>query len=157
MKKWMSLAVTACCAGLLAGCCALCGKKECPLGVCAVKPDAAQAAAVKDGSVDTAALMAMMRAKTVMTVLDARTGAYDDGNRLPGAKSLSAESPAEKIAAVLPDKQALVVTYCGNVKCPASGLLAKRLRGLGYSNVLEYHEGIAGWRAAGNAVERAAP
>jgi rhodanese-related sulfurtransferase len=60
------------------------------------------------------------------------------------------------VAALLPDKQALVVTYCANLKCPASQMLAERLRTLGYSNVLEYHEGIKGWIDAGNAIEKAA-
>jgi len=91
-----------------------------------------------------------------MTVLDARVGKFDDGNRIPGAKALAPDAPAEKVTSMLPDSQALIVTYCVNLKCPASSLLAKRLRQLGYSNVLEYHEGIEGWIAAGNAVEKAA-
>jgi rhodanese-related sulfurtransferase len=90
-----------------------------------------------------------------MTVLDARAGKFDDGNRIPGAKTLAADAAAEKVTAMLPDKQALVVTYCANLKCPASSQLAKRLRQTGYSNVLEYHEGIEGWMAAGNSVEKA--
>ena len=61
-----------------------------------------------------------------------------------------------EVAAALPDKGALVVTYCAGLKCPASHLLGEKLRALGYKNVLEYHEGIEGWVAAGQKVEQAA-
>jgi rhodanese-related sulfurtransferase len=91
-----------------------------------------------------------------MTVLDARSGKYDDGIRIPGAKSLAPSATEAQVAALLPDKQALVVTYCANLHCPASKMLGERLRQLGYTHVLEYHEGIEGWKAAGNATEKAA-
>ncbi len=41
--------------------------------------------------------------------------------------------------------RALLVTYCTNLKCPASRALAARLTALGYTHVLEYPEGIEGW------------
>lgn len=49
-----------------------------------------------------------------------------------------------------------MVTYCSNLKCPASHMLGERLRRLGYANVLEYREGIDGWLAGGNMIEKAA-
>jgi len=110
---------------------------------------------MKEGVVNTAALVALLRAKTPVTVLDARTGKYDDGNRIPGALALAPDAPEGHVASLLPDKQKLVVTYCSNLKCPASHMLGERLRKLGYLNVLEYHEGIEGWMAAGNTVEKA--
>ena len=110
---------------------------------------------VKEPAINTGALAALQRAKVPMIVLDARTGKFDDGRRLPGAKALSPEAKDAEVTALLPDKQALIVTYCVGVKCPASHLLGEKLRGLGYVNVLEYHEGIEGWTAAGNAVEQA--
>jgi len=152
----MVLGAMACCVGLMVGCSSMCKKdSSCASGVCAVGEAGAAAVPAKEGSVDTASLMAMMRAKTPMTVLDARVGKFDDGNRIPGAKALAPDAAAEKVTAMLPDKQALVVTYCANLKCPASSQLAKHLRQLGYSNILEYHEGIEGWKAAGNQVEKA--
>lgn len=89
-----------------------------------------------------------------MVILDARTGKWDDGKRIPGAKTLSAGDSDEKIAEMLPNKSALIVTYCGGVKCPASNQLAERLKKLGYTNILEYPEGIAGWEEKGNKVEQ---
>ena len=139
-----------------AGCC---GEKDaaCPTGVCAVQPAAANAAPVaQEGVINTEALATMIRVKTPMTLLDARAGKFDDGRRVPGAKALAPTAKDEEVTAMLPDKQALIVTYCTNVKCPASPMLAKKLRGLGYANVLEYHEGIEGWVAAGKPVEQAA-
>ena len=53
---------------------------------------------------------------------------------------------------MLTSKDALIVTYCSNLKCPASRMLAKRLAKLGYRNILEYPYGIAGWIEAGHKV-----
>lgn len=156
MKKLMVIGVAVCCAGLMSGCNLMSHKdSSCASGVCAVNESGAVSAPMKEGSVDTATLMTMIRAKTPMTVLDARTGKFDDGNRIPSAKALAPDAAANIVAAMLPDKQALVVTYCSNLKCPASGQLAKKLHQLGYTNILEYHEGIEGWKSAGNPVEKA--
>jgi len=105
------------------------------------------------GVVNTAGLQALLKSGTPLTVLDARSGKWDDGKRIPGAKSLNAASTKEDIAKTLPDKKALVVTYCSNLKCPASHALADKLTGMGYANVVEYTEGIAGWAEAGHEVE----
>ena len=127
----------------------------CPAGTCQAKAAAAVAAPVaKEAVVNTEALAAMLRAKVPMTVLDARTGAFDDGRRVPGARMLAPTAKDAEVTALLPDKKALVVTYCTGLKCPASHMLGEKLRAMGYVNVLEYHEGIDGWAAAGNAVEQ---
>lgn len=104
-------------------------------------------------SLNTAGLKALLDSGTRLALLDARTGQWDDGRRIPGAIALSADSTDEEIARALPDKNALIVTYCGGVKCPASRRLAHRLGALGYKNLVEYPEGIAGWVEAGHAVE----
>ena len=175
MNTLMTMAMVTCCAGLMAGCssmcasdaaCSACGKKgvkmtsgrcsnagDCAGGVCMAKVSGAAADVMKEGGVvNTAALVAMLRAKTPMTMLDARTGKFDDGNRIPGAKTLSPDAMEDQVRSLLPDRQALVVTYCANLKCPASHMLGERLRQLGYTNVIEYHEGIDGWQAAGQPV-----
>lgn len=138
--------------------------KACDKGACDVKADAKACGKGgscsskkndKGGVVNTAGVSALLNAKTPVVVLDARSGKYDDGKRLPGAKSLNADSPEAEIAKVLPDKKALVVTYCAGLSCPASGKLAEKLHKMGYNNVLEYAEGLEGWLKAGNAVENA--
>ncbi len=108
----------------------------------------------REAVVNTAALKALIEAKAPAAVLDARSGKYDDGKRLPGARQLSPDAEESVITTALPDKNALIVTYCAGLTCPASKSLADRLKKLGYSKVIEYPEGIAGWIAAGNAVEQ---
>lgn len=120
--------------------------------VCAA-PVAVEAVEAK---ISTDALSALLRSGVKMTVLDARSGKYDDGRRIPGAKSLASKASAAEIATVAgADKSTLIVTYCSNVKCPASKRLAGALRDLGYVNVIEYEEGIDGWAAAGKTVAKA--
>ena len=142
------------------------GDKACASGGCpkvSDKPSLAApakapegAADVKEAEIGVQALATLIRSGVPVVVLDARSGKYDDGRRLPGARALAPSATAEDAAKFLPTKQALAVTYCSGVKCPASGALAKQLRTLGYENVLEFREGIEGWVAAGHAIEKAA-
>lgn len=105
--------------------------------------------------VNTSALKAMISAKVPVVLLDARTGKYDDGKRLPGAKALAPTATAEEAAKAIPAKDAFVVTYCAGPKCPASNALYEGLKKLGYTNLAEYPEGIEGWTKAGNEVTTA--
>ena len=127
----------------LCKCGALKGSAACKLGCAAAKVKPASAA------IDTPALATLVKSGVPLVVLDARSGKYDDGRRIPGAQALSAKADAKQAAALIKSKDALVVTYCSNLKCPASRQLAQRLKTLGYTNVLEYHKGIEGWAAAG--------
>lgn len=105
------------------------------------------------GVIQSAALRTLLASGTTLALLDARTGKFDDGNRIPGAKNLAPDAAKEAVEGMLKDKGALIVTYCANLHCPASASLARNLRGLGYKNVLEYSEGIEGWVKDGNQVE----
>ena len=109
---------------------------------------------VKHDGLTTDALKELITAKKDVVILDARSGKYDDGRRIPGAKSLNASTSKKEAKALIPSKDALVVTYCANLKCPASASLAKRLKELGYTNVQEYPYGIEGWADAGNKVKK---
>lgn len=86
---------------------------------------------------------------TPMTVVDARTQAYFDGNVLPGAKWIPSDSSDEAIQAALPSKGSLIVVYCYSTTCPASGWLFDKLISLGYKNVYEYSGGIYEWNQLG--------
>ncbi|MFH1744278.1 MAG: rhodanese-like domain-containing protein [bacterium] len=121
------------------------GQADCSCAKCAK-------AAQHEANLTTGALAALIRAQAPFILLDARAGQSDDGNRIPGAKQLSHDSGPEKIAAAIPTKDSLVVTYCGSEKCSLSKKLAAHLRSLGYLNVIEYPDGIAGWAAAGHEV-----
>ncbi len=104
--------------------------------------------------INTTALEALLGSGEKVVVLDARSGKWDDGRRLPGAASLSDKATAEEAAALIGSKKQLVVTYCSNLKCPASKRLAMHLKKLGYENVMQYPQGIDGWTAAGKSVKQ---
>jgi|GEM_PF-804565 len=136
---------------------ALCKMCEKPKGSAECKTACAKAKTTTEApTITTPVLEVLLGSGVPLVVLDARTGKFDDGRRIPGAHSLSPTADAKKVAALVKAKGTLVVTYCGNLKCPLSAHLAKHLRELGYKNVLEYSPGIEGWVAAGNKVEKAA-
>jgi rhodanese-related sulfurtransferase len=72
---------------------------------------------------------------------------------VPGAVDFEALNG--KLAAVLPkDKNALIVAYCGGPQCRAYQAAAKAAEKLGYKNVKHMSAGIAGWKAAGEKLEK---
>ncbi len=154
MKRCVLLAAV--CATGLAGFAQVGRAEEC-ITVCAAKPagEAAKAEQPAYGTLDSAALKALMTAKTPLVLVDARTPKWDDGRRIPGALYVPADSDDAAIAKALPDKNAMIVAYCSNLKCPASKMLAEKLVKSGYKNVVKYPDGLEGWIAAGNAVTEA--
>lgn len=148
----MALAVAVAVAAAMAGT-AFAGGGCGAAGACASSAPAAQKpAAPSYGKIDTQGLKSLVDSKAPVVVVDARSAQWDDGKRIPGAIMLTSDSSDEAIAAALPSKDALVVTYCSNLKCPASAKLAEKLVGLGYKNVVKYPEGLAGWVEAGHEV-----
>ena len=98
----------------------------------------------------------MIDSNVALTLVDARTGKYDDGRRIPNALNLGPAATDTEIRSVLKSKDALIVSYCANLQCPASRQLAVKLVALGYTRVLEYPQGIEGWVSEGNPVAKAA-
>ncbi len=88
-----------------------------------------------------------------MTLVDALGGEYWEKQHLPGAIPLTATEVPTRAAAVLPNREAPIVTYCSNPACPNSGQVAALLEALGYTNVRKYREGIEDWTAAGLPLE----
>lgn len=77
---------------------------------------------------------------------------YQKGH-VPGA--LDFDAVKAKLATILPkDKTALVVAYCGGPKCNAYQAAAKAAAKLGYKNVKHMSAGIAGWKDAGQKLEK---
>lgn len=103
--------------------------------------------------IDTVALKSLIDSGAALTILDARSGQYDDGRRIPGAKTLHAGASEEEAEKLIKTKDETVITYCANLQCPASKALATRLKELGYKKVIEYPYGIDGWVEAGNKYE----
>lgn len=80
------------------------------------------------------------------------TESYKAGH-IPGA--IDFEANEAKLASLLPaDKSTLVVAYCGNEKCGAYKAGATAAEKLGYTNVKHYSKGIAGWKKAGEKIEK---
>lgn len=127
-----------------------CSTDGCPLPMKAKTDVKATKEVIADGPIiSTLGLKVLMDAQVPMTILDARSGGkWDDGRRIPGAKGLNSKATADDAASVIKSKDDLVVTYCVSVNCPASKLLADRLRQLGYKHVIEDAEGIYGWADA---------
>jgi rhodanese-related sulfurtransferase len=103
-------------------------------------------------TIDTGVLCTLIRSNVPVTILDARAGKYDDGRRIAGAKVIKPDADKKTIAGLVPEKNTLIITYCGGVTCPLSSQLADRLHKLGYHHVLEYPQGIAGWTKTGHEV-----
>lgn len=76
------------------------------------------------------------------TIVDARGSGE---KTIKGAVFIAADVSDEEIHKMLVDKAAIIIVYCGSVKCPASMTLAERLVGLGYVNIVHYAGGIAEW------------
>jgi len=102
--------------------------------------------------INTSALKTLIDSGVQVTLVDARTGKFDDGRRIANALNISPEAKDDDIQRALQSKDAMIVSYCANLKCPASRLLAAKLVTLGYKHVLEYPQGIEGWVGEGNPV-----
>lgn len=88
-----------------------------------------------------------------VTVVETLRGEHFAQGHLPGAIHIHFEDVAERAPALLPDKDALIVTYCSNVGCRNSESAANQLTALGYTNVRKYAEGKDDWRDAGLPLE----
>ncbi len=105
--------------------------------------------------INTTVLENLLECNLPMVLLDARSGKWDDQTRIPGAQSLNDKSSKDEVGKVIKTKDTLVITYCSNLKCPASNKLYIHLKKLGYKNVLEYPFGIKSWLESGNDIEMA--
>jgi rhodanese-related sulfurtransferase len=80
-------------------------------------------------------------------IIDANSPASYKAGHVPGALSFAAIK--KDLAASLPaDKNAEIITYCGNPKCGAYLQAAKAAQKLGYTNIKHMPAGIDGWNEA---------
>ena len=131
------------------GCCSMCKHKKSDDGKCSC---GMTTKAMPMAEINTSALKTLIDSGVKVTLVDARTGKFDDGRRISNALNLGPEAKDDEIQGSLKSKDALIVSYCANLKCPASRQLAARLTTMGYKHVLEYPQGIEGWTAEGNPV-----
>ena len=98
---------------------------------------------------------ALANRSDVVLVETLRPEHYDQGH-LPGAVHLHPDDVEQRARQLLPDRDALVITYCSNVACANSGAAAEKLVRLGYTNVRRYEAGKQDWQEAGLPLERGA-
>jgi rhodanese-related sulfurtransferase len=98
------------------------------------------------------ALKQAIAAKDVVLIDVNGTESYRKGH-IPGAIDYVAVE--KDLAAQLPEnKGALIVAYCGSPQCGAYARAADAARKLGYTNVRHYSDGISGWKAANEPVDK---
>ena len=91
-----------------------------------------------------------------LVLIEALPAKYFQQSHLPGAINIPHDAADAAFAQAAPDRDTEIVVYCAGATCKNSSIAAERLAALGYSNVREYHEGKAGWIAAGNPIESGA-
>lgn len=95
-------------------------------------------------------LKQLMDTDDSLVIIDSRKPSEYAAGHIRTAIELRAdEATNERLAALIPSKDATVVFYCGNRQCPASGKTAYKAAQAGYTNILKYAEGIDDWRAKG--------
>ena len=104
-------------------------------------------------SISRAELKAMLDSGAKLTLIEALPRKYYAAEHLPGAISLPLDEVRANALRLIPDHGAPVVVYCASSGCRNSHVAADELRKLGYSGVLEYTEGKAGWKEAGLPLE----
>ena len=68
---------------------------------------------------------------------------------LPGAINLPPEQVRTLATELMPRKDFEVIVYCAGPKCHTSGIVARELSEMGYSNVRRYVGGKEDWMAVG--------
>lgn len=71
-----------------------------------------------------------------------------EARHIPGSVNVPTEE-IDRVETLVPNKDERIVVYCANADCDASPTAAKALREEGYTNVIDFEEGYAGWRQAG--------
>jgi len=87
-------------------------------------------------------------AKWDFTLIDARTRVEYAEGHIAGAQSCPASEVASQLPSMVPDRSHRLVFYCNGPKCTKSQKAAHAAIAFGYSNVLEYNEGLPAWREA---------
>lgn len=92
------------------------------------------------------------KATPVINVLDREH--YED-KHIPGTVNIPFSSAdfIEKFEQRLPDKSSTLVVYCAKTDCDVSERAAERLEQAGYTAVMDFEAGMAGWESAGYRAE----
>jgi len=82
-----------------------------------------------------------------MVIIDANSQSSYSSGHIPGAVHFA--KVQDNLSAVLPpDKNAMIVAYCGSPMCTAWEEPAQKIKELGYTNIRHLKAGIKGWKDA---------
>jgi rhodanese-related sulfurtransferase len=98
-------------------------------------------------------IKALLDAGHSITLVETLGPQHFEQGHLPGAIHIGMDEVTERAAESLPDRDALIVTYCSNTACQNSAAVAAKLTKLGYRNVRRYEEGKQDWTEAGLPLE----
>lgn len=89
-----------------------------------------------------------------VNVLD--TAAYEKSH-IPGTVNIpvSSDDFINEVQLKAGGKDRRVVVYCASSDCQASPEAAKKLEAAGFTNVIDFENGLAGWLKAGYKLDRA--
>jgi len=88
-------------------------------------------------------------AKGDFELIDVLSKESFEGQHVPGSKSIPVDEIEERAPKELTDKNKEIIVYCASETCHASPTAAKALEEMGYTNVIEFKSGLAGWKEAG--------
>ncbi|UCF31408.1 MAG: rhodanese-like domain-containing protein [bacterium] len=91
-----------------------------------------------------------------IVIVDARAREDYLIDHIPGAFSLLNMEVEQKAEGLLP-RGVPVVVYSNDADCPASGLVAGKLDGMGFGPVFDYNDSYADWKERGYPLESGPP
>ena len=71
-----------------------------------------------------------------------------DVKHVPNSKSIPVSEIENRAPKELPDKNKEIIVYCASKTCQASPTAAKKLVEMGYTKVIDFEDGLAGWQDA---------
>lgn len=93
--------------------------------------------------------------KKGFVLIDVLPATSYETHHVPTAVNADYKSPdfMQKVAELVPNKNTEVVLYCMSFNCTTSPAAARRLSQAGYTNVVLYDGGLAGWQDNGFAFD----
>lgn len=77
---------------------------------------------------------------------------YFETEHIPGSTNIPGEEAEERFPKEFDEADEIIV-YCASASCPGSPAVAEALESMGFENVKDYEEGMAGWKEHGYEVE----
>jgi len=72
-----------------------------------------------------------------------------DARHIPKSMSIPGKELEDRAPKELPDKDEEIIVHCSSKTCQASPNAANKLMEMGYTNIIDFEDGMAGWQDAG--------